>query len=213
MRLRPRRPGLVSALAVLGLLASACSGSMSSLVDKAGSDSQPSGGSAATSSAPPGVSHGAPPVQHPIDTTHFRKHPCDFLTPEQVETLTIPDSPKPDLKTQGFHSCSWEPHLTDNVSVAVGFLPNAHGLSSLYALNQQDPDSYDVFKPGAIVNGFPTVLALVSDGRSSGDCTYAVGLNNSDAVLVQLGMDTGGDPCHDALQVVKDVTLTAKREG
>jgi hypothetical protein len=210
MRLRARRLGLVSALAVLGLFASACSGSTSSQVDKAGPDGETTGGPAATSSASPSVSHGAPRVEHPIDTTHFRKHPCDFLTAKQVETLDIPNRPDPDVET---HSCIWEPHLTDNVSVSVGFLPVTHGLSSLYALNQNDPKQYVEFKPGPIVNGFPTVLSRGHHGLSGGDCAYSIGLNDSVAIDVQLGMDTGGDPCHDALQVVKDVTLTAKRSG
>jgi hypothetical protein len=209
MRLRARRLGLVSALAALALLALACSGSTSSLVGKAGPDGETTGGPTATSSASPSVSHGAPRVEHPIDTTHFRKHPCDFLTAKQVETLGIPSKGEQAPKTA---SCAWAPHLTDNVSVSVGFLPVAHGLSSLYALNQNDPGQYVEFKPGSIANGFPTVLSRGHHGLSGGDYTYSIGLNNSDAIDVQLFMDTGGDPCHDALQVVKDVTLTAKRE-
>jgi hypothetical protein len=211
MRLRPRRPGLVSALAVLGLLASACSGSTSSLVDKAGSDSQPTGASPATSSASPSVSHGAPRVEHPIDTTHFRKHPCDFLTAKQIDALDLPGSRRPDLKSQGFHGCSWVDKDSISISVSVTFIPNPHGLSSLYALNQNG--GFDVFNPGPVANGFPTVLAMVDDSRSDGDCSYAVGLNDSDVVNIQLSGDRQGDPCHDALQVVKDVTLTAKRSG
>jgi hypothetical protein len=211
MPARARRAAVLAALAAWGLLTAGCSGGAGSLAATAGSGGHTASSPSPPSSTPPAVSHGAPPVQHPIDTTHFRKHPCDFLTSKQVKRLGIPTAATPSFDPQP--GCRWANPDTADVTVAVDFIPNGHGLSSLYLLNQEYPDNYVQFESGPIVNGFPTVLARGYHGLRSGDCSYAVGLSDGDAVNIQLHMDTGGDPCHDALQVVKDVTLTAKRSG
>jgi hypothetical protein len=202
---------MLAALAGLGLLAAGCSGDAGSLAATAGSGGHTARETSPPSSTPPAVSHGAPPVRHPIDTTHFRKHPCEFITSKQIKRLGVPVTPKPDLTTKGFHACAWVPPPSGEIAFSVTFIPNKHGLSDVYTLAQQG--HYEVFTKGPIANGSPTVIALVSDGRSSGDCAYDVGLNNSDVVDVLMQSDKHGDPCHDALQVVKDVTLTAKRSG
>lgn len=153
---------------------------------------------------------GAPKVPHPVDVARFKAAPCTVLTRSQLQTLGITAKPENRPNSPTGPTCDWRTGI-NSVNVSIDFIPNKGGLSDLYAGNKEG--KFQVFEPIAPINGFPAVLNLPTDSRSSGDCGYVVGLNDRDAMSIDLGERPGGNPCDDVKQVALSVTKTVKEGG
>lgn len=203
-----------------GLLLAACSGQQGFPVTTPPATGPAHSGPSATS--PPGsadpsepggnvtVHDGAPSVPHPVDVAPFKTNPCSMLTLSQLNQLGITGKPHKARKG-AIPVCTWDNGI-GKPSASVGVIPNPDGLSAIYKEDKQR-GKFEYFKPVDPINGFPAVIALIDDGRKSGDCSYDIGLNNADDALVVVSVPGSPHPCQDALQVAKDVTLTAKGGG
>lgn len=192
--------GLVTVIAALLVVGPACSATTP-------------GKPAATPSAAAGhaLPHdGAPKVPNPVDITRFKAAPCTVLTQSQLRTLGITAQPEPRPDDPAGPVCEWREGI-DGVNTGINFIPNKDGLSDLYAAKKEG--RFQVFEPIAPINGFPAALDLLTDSRSRGDCGYAVGFNDHDAVLIVLSERPGGNPCDDVKQVALSITKTVKEGG
>jgi hypothetical protein len=206
-----------SALVVTGLVIAGCSGSKVE-----GTPSGPaSNGSSSTGASAAQDLHGAPPVANPLDTTKFQQNPCASLTAVQLQHLrdSIDAATEPEPRKDGSGpACNWR--ASDRGSATnldVGFLTAGSGLSSAYA----QKGDYAVFEKLPDIQGYPAVVAMSIDGRSTGDCSIQVGVTDQLVVSVQIGVSSvpgaNGqanpyykEPCPAAQQVAEAVVTTLR---
>jgi hypothetical protein len=205
-----------SALVVTGLVIAGCSGSKVE-----GTPSGPTSGSSSTGASAAQDLHGAPPVANPLDTTKFQQNPCASLTAAQLQQLrgSVDAATEPEPHKQSFGpACFWR--ASDRGSATgldVAFLTAGSGLSSAYA----QKGDYAVFEKLPDIQGYPAVVAMSVDGRSTGHCSIQVGVTDQMVVSVQIGVSSvpgaNGqanqfykEPCTPAQQVAEAVVATLR---
>lgn len=171
------------------------------------------------SSAPDdGLPHsGAPGVRDPLDVSRFVRNPCAALTPDQA-TNTLGLDPKGEYYGEFEKSigpaCSWNDRAKGS-SAMVLFATNAvfdQGLSQLYAVR----DRFEVFEPDKPIQGYPALVWMDRDQRSTGQCSLSVGVTDRLAVQMSatVSRDKRGklDPCEGA-RTVADLAITTMKSG
>ncbi|WP_082468990.1 DUF3558 domain-containing protein [Sciscionella sediminilitoris] len=206
-RLRTAAAGV--SLAAIALFATSCS---SATAGKPGADgsSPPSSGNGGQATLP---HDGAPKVPNPVDVSKFKSAPCNVLTASQLQTLGVQGRTKSEPHGSTGPQCTWGNGGAEGVQVNLTFIPNSGGLSDLYNMSKKK-GYYSRFEPQSPVNGFPSVL--IEDDKtqvSSGSCSYALGMNDHDAVNVLIQEPPGGNPCDDTKQVALSATKTMKNGG
>lgn len=196
---------VLACAALVGL--AGCSGTTGGTAGPAVPPGQSVSSAAPTSSASDQVpGPGVPKVENPIDTTRFKKAPCDTLTQAQAQGLLGPSVvPKTDLQAPAGPACAWH-HGEAYVGVVFSNVTNA-GLTGYY---RSRGSVYPLFIPLDPIDGYPIVAYGQADMRASdGQCDVAFGTSDREAVSVSITQSTENkgkqDPCQSARSVAQMV--------
>jgi hypothetical protein len=155
---------------------------------------------------------GAPKVDHPLDTTPFQQDPCQALTAEQTQSLTLPSSGERRDAPFG-KACTWENPDTRGL-VEIHFLDrDPHGLSTEYQAHEDGKTAlFEVLPP---IEKFPAVVSDVFDDRKTGKCTVVVGTSDEIRfeVSIRLSPENLGhkEPCDVGTRVAGLALQTMKK--
>ncbi|WP_245574010.1 DUF3558 domain-containing protein [Amycolatopsis nigrescens] len=201
--------------AVLAVGALALAGCSSEQPGNPVADGSSPGGTGSASSAPPGSGNGlpaagAPKVASPLtDTLSFRQEPCSVLTPAQLGQLGVPAQGEKTAGPTG-PRCRWYEQATSAAATIQWVEATKRGLTAAY----EHRGEYDVFKPMADINGYPTVAYGLKTDAAGGACAVLVGV--TDELAYQAGIvqsrDNRGteDPCEVAHTVAGMMLETIK---
>lgn len=179
------RGTLTSRVAVavsVACLAAACGAEPPGVPEPAASTSS----SGAASALP---KHGAPDVQHPLDTSGVASDACSALTSKQIESFAGEfEEKKHFIVDAKSHNCQWiftESGTYYPLADLIGGLnleDSSNGLSTIY-LHHTNGD-LGTFKP-LQVEGYPAVIYSNGEQRS-GRCVLAVGVSNKVAYVADV---------------------------
>lgn len=164
-----------------------------------------------------GHSAHAPTVSQPLDATRFLGNPCAALDKSQLSSFGITGAGRPDT-TSGVAEasgpgCTWS-NEQDYSAIAVGFITgNKHGLDDLYQAKVMQPPGYFGYFEPTTVDGYPAVFNDGTDGRSTGRCALAVGVNETMTLFTQQQGGDGPKSCSVAKQVAAAVITTLKGDA
>ncbi|EHY88832.1 DUF3558 domain-containing protein [Saccharomonospora azurea] len=164
----------------------------------------------------PALPHsGAPAVVDPLPESALSDHPCDVLTPEQVQQAlgsgASTGSPS-DLEQVG-PGCDWG-NVESLGGMQIGFSTVSRaGLSAQYANTKPQ---VKVFRELASVGGFPAVAFKASENDRV--CTVAVGLADEYSITSTVGLSAekeaeGVDSCVPAEKVAEMVVGNLKAKA
>jgi hypothetical protein len=126
-----------------------------------------------------------------LDFAASATNPCGLLDAAQLQTLGMQGVAGED-KTSGLGAaCAF-----DDVEGASGqrvdltFVAGNGGLDHLY----KSKSTFWLFEPQPLLQGYPTVLISANDSRDRGTCGLAVGLTDTNHLLVNIQMRTGSKP-------------------
>lgn len=156
---------------------------------------------------------GAPKVQNPLDLKAFEAAPCSAVTPAQIEAYGLPGVAGKVNPTSPGPGCSWLGASTAaKASPGLVILPEGTNLDSIYS--NKDNGTYAVFEPLPDIQGYPALLNLAVDQRSSGSCTIAVGASEAKAILFDFqsikGSSRFADPCGAVVEFANLAMTTIK---
>ncbi|MCC8244986.1 DUF3558 domain-containing protein [Saccharothrix luteola] len=135
--------------------------------------------------------HGAPRVKNPVDFSATEVDPCSALTATQVQTLGLAGTTGKDDSRASGKACMWSGFTgPSGLIVSLRFVAGSGGLDNLYNLRS----SYKLFEPQSEIQGLPAALVAVLDNRARGECGLAVGLTDSQHILITVISRTGADP-------------------
>ncbi|MCP2249110.1 DUF3558 domain-containing protein [Lentzea aerocolonigenes] len=158
-------------------------------------------------------SGGAPKVQNPLDLKAFEADPCSAVKPAQIEAYGMPGVAGKVNTTAPGPACSWLGASTAaKAAPALVILPAGTNLDSVYG--NKDNGTYAVFEPQPAVQGYPAVLTLAVDQRSSGSCELTVGASDDRAILFTFqsvkGSSRFADPCGSVTEFANLAITTIK---
>ncbi|MER7116535.1 DUF3558 domain-containing protein [Saccharomonospora azurea] len=158
---------------------------------------------------------GAPAVVDPLPESVLSDHPCDVLTPEQVQKAlgagASTGSPS-DLEQVG-PGCDWG-NMESFGGMQIGFsIVSREGLSAQYANTKPQ---VKVFRESVSVGGFPAVAYKASENDLM--CTVAVGLADEYSISVTVTLSAekeaeGVDSCVPAEKVAEMVVGNLKAKA
>ena len=152
-------------------------------------------------------------MQNPLDVKAFEANPCSTVTPAQVEAYGLPGvAGRVNTGSPGA-ACSWLGASTPaKAAPALTILPEGTNLDSIYS--NKDNGTYAVFEVLPAIQGYPAVLTLAVDQRSSGDCTIVVGVSDEKAILFTFqsvkGSSRLADPCGSVIEFANLAITTIK---
>jgi Protein of unknown function (DUF3558) len=206
------RSVIVTPIAGLAVLLAAVTGCSSPSVGGEPSADAGSGGSAAPSSA--GGAAAVPLVPHALDPAKYIADPCSVLTSDQLAKFGMSGSGDADttssLAKYAGPRCAWmnrESHTGIVVAFTAG---NRNGLADLYRGDSQGQFGY--FEP-ITVDGYPGVLADLTDTRKTGTCNANVAVNEKLTFLAKKFNGDGPRSCADAQRLAAEVLRTLKGDG
>ncbi|CAM3200508.1 DUF3558 domain-containing protein [Saccharomonospora xinjiangensis] len=173
----------------------------------------------ASSPGSPGLPHsGAPAVTDPLPESVLSDHPCEVLTPEQVQQALgrgASAGERKDLEPIG-PGCDWSNSENLGAGFQIGFsVVSRQGLSAQYANTKPQKA---IFRELPSVAGFPAVAFKESEDNRH--CTVAVGLANEYSITATVSLSfekesEGTDSCVPAEKVAAMVVgnLKAKAGG
>jgi hypothetical protein len=204
-----RRMILLFSASLLAL--TACSGTKSGTATPIGTAPIPTSPSSEDAVPGPGV----PAVENPLDTSQFKKAPCEALTNDEVTTLLGPTaSPKEELDAPGGPTCNWHPSGVTQASIGVIFNKvNNAGLTGIY---EKKNTTYPFFEPQDPIDSYPVVAYGLKDERSSGGlCALAIGTSDREMIDVSIAQSETNigkkDPCAAAREVAGKVLEQLRR--
>jgi hypothetical protein len=157
---------------------------------------------------------GVPKVETPLDTSRFKRTPCEALTTEEATTLLgSGTTAKEELGAPGGPTCNWQPSGTSQATVGVIFNKvNQAGLTAIY---EQQGSTFRLFMPVDPVEGLPAVAYGLKDERvTGGRCAIAVGTSDHEMIDVSIAQSEANvgksDPCAAAHGVAEKVVENIK---
>ena len=185
----------------MGLLVTACGSHVEGI---------PLPPAAVTSSDTPNH-HGAPPVPHPVDASHFLAKPCAALTPAQLQTLRLDGPGKAEtsgpLAEYAGPACSWRNAEPDSVTFSF-MTGNKNGLADIY--RGHDQGLFPGYWIETTVDSLPAVYASDVDGRSASFCSLHTGISDTLEILVDESLHAGKDACEGAKQTTSLIIKTLR---
>lgn len=190
------RSRLPLALALVGtVVVSGCT------VTSAGTP-QPASSTQPSSDAPPNAggelpSEGVPKVENPLDASHFEKHPCDALKPEDAKALNVPpDGEQQEGSTLG-EWCVWNNRDTNGSLGVYFFSGDKRGLSSVY--QEAHTTGWAYFERIDDIEEHPAVAYIIKEHTPKDVCTVAVGLTDQLVFTADVSVSDANlgkaDPC------------------
>ncbi|MFI7118049.1 DUF3558 domain-containing protein [Amycolatopsis sp. NPDC049868] len=161
-----------------------------------------------SASAPPDV----PKVESPIDLARFKQAPCSALTKPQVGELlgATPDGEARE-GTAG-PACTWVVPSTTRPLISVVFSNTQDsGTAKIYAAKGK---SYQLVEPLKPVDGYPLTAYGITDERSVGRCSAALGTSETETIGIAAEQSEANvgkkDPCDVAREAAIRVLATIR---
>lgn len=171
-----------------------------------------SGGVSQSGSA--AASLAVPTVPHKLDASRYITAPCSVLSSEQLSSFGM-SGPGDRDTSSGFAryagpTCGWT-NREAMTGIGVGFTTaNRNGLADLYRGHANGQFAY--FEP-ITVEGYPGVLADLTDSRDNGTCDANVAVNDHLTFVAHLSGGNGPQSCEDAKRLAAAVLRTIEGNG
>lgn len=203
-----------AALVVLSTALAACSGENPGTPGPASTTESSQGASSAP--ANPNVPKVAVPLGVPAS---YLTEPCKVVSQADLSALGYTDAGNPGGGASGSEgvnpSCGWSmtrQSKANGVQVLIGTGNRERGTGGLAGFYQaKETGRMKFVAPGPDVDGYPTVFYGLSDERSEGNCTMAVGIAD-DLAIGALAKSYEGeqDSCETAQKLASAVIKTLK---
>ncbi|MFE5505512.1 DUF3558 domain-containing protein [Amycolatopsis japonica] len=171
-----------------------------------------SGGASPSPSNTASPSPGVPKVESPIDLARFKQTPCNALTKLQVGDLlgATPDGEARDGAAGP--ACTWVAPSTTRPLISVVFSNTQDsGTAKIYAAKGK---SYQLVEPLKPVDGYPLTAYGITDERSVGRCSAALGTSDTETIGIAAEQSEANvgkkDPCDVAREAAIRVLATIR---
>ncbi|UMP02314.1 DUF3558 domain-containing protein [Amycolatopsis sp. EV170708-02-1] len=171
-----------------------------------------SGGVSPSPSAPATAPPEIPKVESPIDLARFKQAPCSALTKPQVGDLlgATPDGQARDGAAGP--ACTWVIPSTTRPLISVVFTNTQDsGTAKIYAAKGK---SYRLVEPLKPVDGYPLTAYGITDERSMGRCSAALGTSDTETIGIAAEQSEANvgkkDPCDVAREAAIRVLATIR---
>lgn len=152
----------------------------------------------------------APRVQTPLNDARLIGDPCSALTSGQLQAVGFTPAVKTGVEHLAVGNvCNWNDDTVGVVGASAGVVVQItlhHGLSDIYA--QRSGMAY--FTP-VTIEGYPAVLADLTDERSSGTCALNLGVSDTSVLAIDYEQQDLGPSACDKVQALARATVETLR--
>jgi Protein of unknown function (DUF3558) len=140
-------------------------------------------------------------IRTPLNDTRLISDPCSALTGPQLQGVGFTTAVKSHVQqlTLG-NICAWNDDTVGTVGASASVAVQttlSHGLSDIYT--QRSGMGY--FTP-VTIEGYPAVLADLTDQRDSGTCALNLGVSDTSALVIDYHQGDLGLPACDKVQAI-----------
>lgn len=165
---------------------------------------------APTTSATGSNGRQAPRVTNPLNDVRLISDPCSALSPGQLQAIGLTTAVKTHVERLAVGNvCNWDDDTVGVVGASAGVAVQTtliHGLSDIYA--QRSEMAY--FTP-VTVQGYPAVLADLTDQRNSGTCALNMGVSDTSVLAIDYEQqDLGRSACDRVQALARAVVQTLR---
>ncbi|SRR6266567_2233275 len=152
----------------------------------------------------------APPVQAALNDAQLVGDPCSALTLGQLQGIGFTAAVKTQVERLAVGNvCSWNDDTIGAVGASAGVVVQTtliHGLSDIYS--QRPEMAY--FTP-VTIEGYPAVLADLTDQRNSGTCALNLGVSDTSVLVIDYEQQGLGQSACDKVQALARAVVETLR--